>query len=221
MSSKKITPQNQKHTIIHECGHMLILWHSPNIIFSDCYVRAYTKRTKNSLGETDHSNSFDTDTETIECLIDQIAFSYGGYFAERAYNIPVDSGSSDDFKVAKMIAKRMVLKHGMAEITHLEYFNRKNPVPGYMGKKVHKAMQDFLQKGQERTKKILKEKAEDLDKLILALYNKRPKYNKKELRIKEIEQILGPRPPLPTQNIRWPEDPKPAITTNPKTKPKK
>lgn len=207
-TAKKIDPQNLKHTIIHECGHILVLWHSPNIIFNECYVRAYTKRTDNNLGETDHSCTIDTLTETQECLIDQIAYNYAGYFAERMYNIPIDTGSSDDFEVATKIAEKMVMLYGMSDQIKLQYFNPEKPAPKYLEKKIQKSIQHFLQTGQERAKKILKEKAVDHDKLILALYNKRPVLDRKELKIKEIEKILGPRPPAPALNIRWPTEPK-------------
>lgn len=212
MNNEKLTTHDIRCTIIHECGHMLVLWFSEHIKFTKCHMFVYTKTKGGDKGVVDYSETSD---ETEEVLISRIAMRYGGYFAEREYGIPIDSGSRDDLEEATKIATKMVMEYGMSPHTKLQYFDEKTPIPKQMREVIQKGIEEILQRAQNQTKKMIQEHKKELDKLILAMDKKRQIKNTKELHMPDIEKILGPRPPTKVHEIKWPNEPTPTPASTP------
>ena len=162
----------------------------------DCSPRACTRCTAKLPLEERHNMS-------KKHILAHILFALGGRVAEELIFGEQTTGAQNDFEQATAMARRMVTQWGMSEMGPLTFGRRDEQI--FLGKELahHKdysektaieidqAVHRIIMECYEKARHLLETNLDGLKSLADALLDR------ETLVSKEIEDILGPRPPVP------------------------
>src|SRR5690606_6695343 len=128
-------------------------------------------------------------------LMDQICMTLGGRASEDIFFGKISTGASNDLQQITKIAYSMVTVYGMNEkVGNVSFYdpNQENtftkPFSEETGKIIDEQVRELIDKAYEKTKALLQEKKEDVEKLAQELL-------KKEVLFKsDVEALIGKRP---------------------------
>jgi cell division protease FtsH len=140
-------------------------------------------------------------------LLAHIIFALGGRVAEEIIFGEQTTGAQNDFEQATSLARRMVTQWGMSHMGPLTYGKRDEQV--FLGKElsvhqdysektaieIDRAVHDIVTECYKKARDILETNLDGLKLLADALLER------ETLVTEDIDEILGPRPQLPTKPI--------------------
>ncbi len=190
--SKIISPKEKEIVAYHEAGHAVASWHLEHV---DSLVKISIIPRGKSLGSTWYLPE-ERQIVTKSQFIDQICASLGGRAAEEIIFDEISTGALDDLEKVTKQAYAMVAYYGLNnEIGPISFYDSSgqndqilgNPYSEEMAKLIDQKVQELVVTAYERTKKILLEHRDELEKLAQLLL-------KQEVVEKEnLESLLGKR----------------------------
>lgn len=194
--SKLLSPEEKKVVAYHEAGHAVCGWY---LKYADPLLKvSIIPRGQGALGYAQYLPG-DIFLLTEQQLKDRMTMSLGGRVSEELHFPSVTSGASDDFKKVTSMATAMVTELGMSDkIGWVNYQKRDDsdltkPFSDETGDIIDSEVYRIVQECHDRCTKLLKEKAEDVEKIAQVLL-------KKEVLTREdMIDLLGKRP-FPERN---------------------
>lgn len=199
-----ISDEERRITAYHEAGHALMLHFVPE---SDPNYKCTIVPRGRALGVTAMLPLEERHNLSKKRLLAHIIFALGGRVAEEIIFHEQTTGAQNDFEQATHLARRMVTQWGMSPLGPLTFGRRDEQV--FLGKElavhqdyseetaisIDKAVCDIVMECYEKAKEIIETNLEGLKLLADALLER------ETLITEEIEEILGPRPQLPTKTL--------------------
>ena len=194
--SKLLSPEEKKVVAYHEAGHAVCGWY---LKYADPLLKvSIIPRGQGALGYAQYLPG-DIFLLTEQQLKDRMTMSLGGRVSEELHFPSVTSGASDDFKKVTSMATAMVTELGMSDkIGWVNYQKRDDsdltkPFSDETGDIIDSEVYRIVQECHDRCTKLLKERAEDVEKIAQLLL-------KKEVLTREdMIDLLGKRP-FPERN---------------------
>ncbi|EJS42380.1 yta12p [Saccharomyces arboricola H-6] len=194
--SKLLSPEEKRVVAYHEAGHAVCGWY---LKYADPLLKvSIIPRGQGALGYAQYLPG-DIFLLTEQQLKDRMTMSLGGRVSEELHFPSVTSGASDDFKKVTSMATAMVTELGMSDkIGWVNYQKRDDsdltkPFSDETGDIIDSEVYRIVQDCHDRCAKLLKEKAEDVEKIAQLLL-------KKEVLTREdMINLLGKRP-FPERN---------------------
>lgn len=190
--SKIISPEEKQIVAHHEAGHAVVSWYLENV---DSLVKVSIIPRGKSLGSAWYLPK-ERQIVTKSQFMDQICVSLGGRAAEEIIFNELSSGALDDLEKMTKQAYTMVSYYGLdEEIGPISFYDSTGqnehllgkPYSEYMAQKIDQEVQNLVGTAYERTKNLLLEHKDELEKLAQLLL-------KQEVVEKEdLKQILGER----------------------------
>jgi cell division protease FtsH len=190
--SKIISPKEKEIVAYHEAGHAVASWHLKHV---DSLVKVSIIPRGKSLGSAWYLPE-ERQIVTKSQFIDQICASLGGRAAEEIIFNEASSGALDDLEKVTKQAYTMVSYYGLdEEIGPISFYDSTGqnervlgkPYSENMAQLIDKEVQNLVTTAYERTKKLLIQHKDELEKLAKLLL-------KKEVVEKEdLEEVLGKR----------------------------
>ena len=199
-----ISDAERRNTAYHEAGHALLSHLVPE---SDPNYKCTIVPRGRALGITALLPSEERLNPNKRKLIAEIIVFMGGRVAEEIIFGEQTTGAQNDFERATQLARHMVTRWGMSPLGPLTYGRRDEQI--FLGKElavhqdyseqtaiaIDKAVQDIVMDCYNTAKEIIETNLESLKHLADALLER------ETLITEEIEEILGPRPQLPTKPL--------------------
>ena len=199
-----ISDEERRVTAYHEAGHALMLHFVPE---SDPNYKCTIVPRGRALGVTAKLPLEERHNMSKKRLLAHIIFALGGRVAEEIIFGEQTTGAQNDFEQATALARRMVTQWGMSHMGPLTYGRRDEQV--FLGKElsvhqdysektaieIDKAVHDIVTECYKKAWDILETNLEGLKLLADALLER------ETLVTEEIDEILGPRPQLPSKPI--------------------
>ncbi|CAI4048220.1 m-AAA protease subunit YTA12 SKDI_13G2190 [Saccharomyces kudriavzevii IFO 1802] len=194
--SKLLSPEEKKVVAYHEAGHAVCGWY---LKYADPLLKvSIIPRGQGALGYAQYLPG-DIFLLTEQQLKDRMTMSLGGRVSEELHFSSVTSGASDDFKKVTSMATAMVTELGMSDkIGWVNYQKRDDsdltkPFSDETGDIIDSEVYRIVQECHDRCTILLKEKAEEVEKIAQLLL-------KKEVLTREdMISLLGKRP-FPERN---------------------
>lgn len=197
-----ISEDERRITAYHEAGHALMLHFVPE---SDPNYKCTIVPRGRALGVTAKLPLEERHNMSKKGLLAHIIFALGGRVAEEIIFGEQTTGAQNDFEQATTLARRMVTQWGMSPMGPLTFGRRDEQV--FLGKElavhqdyseqtaiaIDKAVNDIVMDCYQKAREILETNLDGLKRLADALLEH------ETLITEEIEEILGPRPELPTK----------------------
>lgn len=190
--SKIISPKEKKIVAYHEAGHAVVSWYLKNV---DSLVKVSIIPRGKSLGSAWYLPE-ERQIVTKSQFMDQMCASLGGRAAEEIIFNEASSGALDDLEKVTKQAYTMVSYYGLSEeVGPISFYDSSGqnerllgkPYSENMAQLIDKEVQDLIITSYERTKALLLEHRDELEKLAQLLL-------KQEVVEKEdLENILGKR----------------------------
>ncbi len=190
--SKIISEKEKEIVAYHEAGHAVVSWHLQHV---DSLVKVSIIPRGKSLGSTWYLPQ-ERQIVTKSQFMDQICASLGGRAAEEIIFNEISSGALDDLEKVTKQAYSMVAYYGLdKEIGPISFYDSSGrneqmlgkPYSENMARQIDKQVQNLIATAYERTKNLLREHNDELEKLAQLLL-------KQEVVEKEdLIQILGKR----------------------------
>jgi len=190
--SKIISPKEKEIVAYHEAGHAVVSWHLENVA---SLVKVSIIPRGKSLGSAWYLPE-ERQIVTKSQFMDQIYASLGGRAAEEIIFNEPSSGALDDLEKVTKQAYSMVAFYGLdKELGPISFYDSSGrneqmlgkPYSEDMAKKIDKEVQDLIVTAYERTKNLLKEHRNELEKLAQLLLKQ------EVVEKEELEGILGKR----------------------------
>lgn len=195
--SRFMTEEEKRATAYHEAGHTLLHYYLEHV---DPLHKVTIIPHGQALGLTISLPEKDQYTLRESYLKDRIVICMGGYVAEDIVYGETTTGTSNDIKQATGMARRMVTEWGMSALGFINLSNEGEPL--FLGREItqHKDFSDdtarrideevekILDECLEKTRSILTEHRDQLDRLTDELCRK------ETLDDAEIRQLLGFEP---------------------------
>ena len=199
-----ISEAERRNTAFHEAGHALMLHFVPE---SDPNYKCTIVPRGRALGVTAMLPLEERHNMNKKRLLAHIIFALGGRVAEEIIFGEQTTGAQNDFEQATHLARRMVTQWGMSPLGPLTFGRRDEQI--FLGKElavhqdyseetaiaIDKAVYDIVMECYEKAKEIIETNLDGLKLLADALLER------ETLITEEIEEILGPRPQLPTKPL--------------------
>ena len=199
-----ISAEERRNTAFHEAGHALMLHFVPE---SDPNYKCTIVPRGRALGVTAMLPLEERHNMSKKRLLAHIIFALGGRVAEEIIFGEQTTGAQNDFEQATHLARRMVTQWGMSPLGPLTFGRRDEQI--FLGKElavhqdyseetaiaIDKAVYDIVMECYEKAKNIIETNLDGLKLLADALLER------ETLITEEIEEILGPRPQLPTKPL--------------------
>lgn len=199
-----ISEEERRITAFHEAGHALMLHFVPE---SDPNYKCTIVPRGRALGVTAKLPLEEKHNLNKKGLLAHIIFALGGRVAEEVIFGEQTTGAQNDFEQATHLARRMVTQWGMSPLGPLAFGKRDEQI--FLGKElavhqdyseetaiaIDKAVFDIIMECYEKAKEIIETNLDGLKLLADALLER------ETLITEEIEEILGPRPQLPTKSL--------------------
>ncbi len=190
--NKIISPEEKEIIAYHEAGHAICGWYLEHA--HPLLKVTIVPRGSAALGYAQYTPKeqylYNTDQ-----LIDQICMTLGGRAAEEIFFNKISTGASNDLQQITRIAYSMITMYGMNDkIGNVSYYDPSQenqftkPFSEETGKLIDDEVRKLIEKSYVKTKALLVEKREDVEKLA------------KELLVKEVlfksdlETLIGKRP---------------------------
>ncbi|MBN2790149.1 MAG: ATP-dependent zinc metalloprotease FtsH [Candidatus Delongbacteria bacterium] len=193
--SAVINPEEKKITAYHEAGHVLIAKLTEG---SDPVHKVTIIPRGRAMGLTHYLPIEEKHSYSKTYIYSKLLHLFGGRVAEEIVFNDITTGASNDIERATDIARKMVCEWGMSEEIGPIHYGVKNDNPFLgkeltrtstiseeIGKKIDTAVQKIIFSAMERTKKVIGENRELLDKLAEALLEK------ETLSGSEIDELLN------------------------------
>ncbi len=190
--SKIISPKEKEIVAHHEAGHAVVSWYLKNV---DALVKVSIIPRGKSLGAAWYLPE-ERQIVTKAQFLDQICAALGGRAAEEIIFDEISSGALDDLEKVTKQAYTMVAYYGLdKEIGPISYYDSTGqnermfgkPYSEKMAEMIDKEVQELVITAYERTKNLLTEHKEQLEKLAQLLLEK------EVVEIEDLERILGKR----------------------------
>ncbi len=224
--SMVMTEDEKKLTAYHEAGHAIV---GLNVPQHDPIHKATIIPRGRALGLVLSLPERDQLSVSYTKYTSKIAMAMGGKVAEELIFGPenVTSGATSDIQQVSKIARAMVTQFGFSDkIGHIDYANEQQSYLGNYGggtnhsaetqKMIDEEVRRFIDEGYETAKRILTEKADDLERLAQGLLEY------ETLTGSEITRVIAGEPLNRDEDA---DDTPPSggssVTAIPKTKPKK
>ncbi len=194
--SRKITERERRLTAYHEAGHALVALHMEHA--TPVHKVTIIPRGNAYLGATFTMPKEDVYTRSRLELLAEMAMTMGGRVAEEQIFGDITTGASADIEQATRLARMMVCSFGMVDgigpVRYGEFRNHPHaridaPMPDSLGnetaREIDLAIRKLVLDALNTARRILKENADELEKLAQALLEK------ETLDISEIDVLLG------------------------------
>lgn len=199
-----ISDEERRNTAYHEAGHAILSHFVPE---SDPNYKCTIVPRGRALGVTALLPLEERHNPNRKKLIADIIVFMGGRVAEEIIFGEQTTGAQNDFERATRLARHMVTRWGMSPLGPLTYGRRDEQI--FLGKElavhqdyseqtaiaIDKAVHDIVMDCYDRAKDIIETNLDGLKHLADALLER------ETLITEEIEEILGPRPQLPTKPL--------------------
>lgn len=182
--SLMLTPEDKKITAYHEAGHTIMRLLHPEQNYALHKVTIIPR--SRALGVTHSLPEREKYNETKEEMLSHIDVALGGRIAEELVFNEMSTGAYSDFVTATDIAQRMVRFYGMSDLGEVIY--REGTYSEGTAAKIDEEVRSIIKKCYDRTKEVLVENRDKLDKLADALLEKETMY------AEEIYELLGIEP---------------------------
>ncbi|MDA3884414.1 MAG: ATP-dependent zinc metalloprotease FtsH [Candidatus Delongbacteria bacterium] len=180
--SAVINPEEKKITAYHEAGHVLIAKLTEG---SDPVHKVTIIPRGRAMGLTHYLPIEEKHSYSKTYIYSKLLHLFGGRVAEELVFNDITTGASNDIERATDLARKMVCEWGMSEeIGPIHYgvkddnpflgkeLTRTSTISEEIGKKIDTAVQKIIFSALEKTKKVIGENRELLDKLAVALLEK-------------------------------------------------
>ena len=195
-----VSEEERRVVAYHEAGHALMLHFVPE---SDPNYKCTIVPRGRALGVTAKLPLEERHNMSKKHILAHILFALGGRVAEELIFGEQTTGAQNDFEQATAMARRMVTQWGMSEMGPLTFGRRDEQI--FLGKELahHKdysektaieidqAVHRIIMDCYDKARHLLETNLDGLKSLADALLDR------ETLVRKEIEDILGPRPPVP------------------------
>ncbi len=199
-----ISEEEKRITAFHEAGHALMLHFVPE---SDPNYKCTIVPRGRALGVTAMLPLEERHNMSKKRLLAHIIFALGGRVAEEIIFGEQTTGAQNDFEQATHLARRMVTQWGMSPLGPLTFGRRDEQI--FLGKElavhqdyseetaiaIDKAVYNIVMECYEKAENIIETNLNGLKLLADALLER------ETLITEEIDEILGPRPQLPTKPL--------------------
>jgi len=168
--SKILSEKEKEIVAYHEAGHAVVSWHLKHV---DSLVKVSIIPRGKSLGSTWYLPQ-ERQIVTKSQFMDQICASLGGRAAEEVIFNEISSGGLDDLEKVTKQAYSMVAYYGLdEEIGPISFYDSTGrneqmlgkPYSENMAQQIDKEVQDLIATAYERTKNLLCEHKDELEKL--------------------------------------------------------
>lgn len=190
--NKIIAPHEKEIIAYHEAGHAICGWfleHAYPLLKVTIVPRGTA-----ALGYAQYTPKeqylYNTDQ-----LMDQICMTLGGRAAEDIFFGKISTGASNDLQQITRIAYSMITVYGMNDkIGNISFYDPSTensftkPYSEETGKMIDEEVRKLIDIAYDRTKNLLTERKEEVDKLAKALLSK------EVLHQSDVEELIGKRP---------------------------
>ena len=194
--SKLLSPEEKKVVAYHEAGHAVCGWY---LEFADPLLKvSIIPRGQGALGYAQYLPG-DIYLLSEQQLKDRMTMALGGRVSEELHFPSVTSGASDDFKKVTRMAIAMVTELGMSDKIGWINYQKKSesdltkPFSEETATIVDSEVYRIIQECHDRCVQLLKDKAEDVEKIAHLLLEK------EVLTREDMIRLLGKRP-FPERN---------------------
>ncbi|PAU93121.1 AAA family ATPase [Aliifodinibius salipaludis] len=194
--NKLISPKEREIVAYHESGHAIVGWylkHTDPVLKVSIVPRGLA-----ALGYTLQTPLEDRFLMTTEELNDKICALLGGRIAEEIIFGRISTGAQNDLERITNMGFAMVAEYGMSEeLGYLSLKDSQNPENSYgfnkkyseeTAQRIDAAVQDIIRKNYERTKALLMEHKDKLEKMAKTLLDK------EVLDHNDLKELLGDHP---------------------------
>jgi len=194
--NKLISPREREIVAYHESGHAIIGWyleHTDPVLKVSIVPRGLA-----ALGYTLQTPLEDRFLMTTEELNDKICALLGGRIAEEIIFGRISTGAQNDLERITNMAFAMVAEYGMSEeLGYLSLKDSQNPENSYgfnkkyseqTAQKIDDAVREIIRQNYERTKALLVEHRDKLEKMAETLLDK------EVLDHNDLRELLGDHP---------------------------
>ncbi len=191
--NKIISPSEKKIVAYHEAGHAVVGWF---LEYADPLVKvSIVPRGVAALGYAQYLPK-EQFLHTTEQMFDEMCMTLGGRAAEEIIFGKISTGALSDLERITKMAYSMVTIYGMNEaIGNLSFYDSKRPDYSFekpyseaTAEKIDREVKKMIDKAYECTKKLLKDKKEQLEILAKELLEKEILFQK------DLERLIGKRP---------------------------
>lgn len=194
--NKLISPKEREIVAYHESGHAIVGWY---LAHTDPVLKvSIVPRGLAALGYTLQTPLEDRFLMTTEELNDKICALLGGRIAEEIVFGRISTGAQNDLERITNMGFAMVAEYGMSEeLGYLSLKDSQNPENSYgfnkkyseeTAQRIDAAVQDIIRKNYERTKALLMEHKDKLEKMAKTLLDK------EVLDHNDLKELLGDHP---------------------------
>jgi len=194
--NKLISPREREIVAYHESGHAIVGWyleHTDPVLKVSIVPRGLA-----ALGYTLQTPLEDRFLMTTEELNDKICALLGGRIAEEIIFGRISTGAQNDLERITNMAFAMVAEYGMSdELGYISLKDSKNPENSYgfnkkysehTAERIDEAVNAIIQQNYERTKALINEQRDKLEKMAKTLLEK------EVLDHNDLKDLLGDHP---------------------------
>jgi cell division protease FtsH len=190
--NKIISPDEKKIIAFHEAGHAVCGWYLEHA-YPLLKVTIVPRGTA-ALGYAQYTPKeqylYNTDQ-----LTDQICMTLGGRASEEIFFQKISTGAQNDLQQITRIAYAMVTVYGMNDkIGNISYYDPQQettftkPYSDETAKMIDQEVRKLIDDAYEKTKSLLREKKEDVEKIAHALLDREVLFQS------DVEALIGKRP---------------------------
>ncbi|CAD8109614.1 unnamed protein product [Paramecium primaurelia] len=197
LEKKRIISEEERKTVAyHESGHAVVSWFLQG--GHPLLKLTIIPRSKGSLGYAQYLPN-ESSLESKQELLDRICCILGGRISEEIFFNQITTGAYDDLKKAYEVAHSIVTKFGMSENIGYIGFQEgefQKPYSDNTNKNIDDEIKKIIEDQTQRTRALLREKKDFVDKLATSLLDK------ETLDLQKIIEVLGERPFPPRSNYK-------------------
>jgi cell division protease FtsH len=190
--NKIISPEEKKIIAYHEAGHAICGWYLEHAY--PLLKVSIVPRGTAALGYAQYTPKeqylYNTDQ-----LNDQICMTLGGRASEEIFFGKISTGAQNDLQQITRIAHAMVTVYGMSDkVGNISYYDPQadqtftKPYSDETAKIIDQEVRALIDSAYERTKKLLVEKREQVEKLAESLLTREVLFQS------DVEELIGKRP---------------------------
>ncbi|KAI1718719.1 peptidase family m41 domain-containing protein [Ditylenchus destructor] len=192
--SQVLMPEEKKTVAYHEAGHAIAGWF---LEFADPLLKVSIIPRGKGLGYAQYLPK-DQYLFSREQLLDRMCMTLGGRVSEELFFGRITTGAQDDLQKVTQNAYSQVVRWGMSEKVGALSFQTPDPGESPLGYEkpyseataqiIDQEVRDMVAKALDRTRKLLKEKKEQIEMVAKRLLEK------EILAREDMIELLGPRP---------------------------
>ncbi len=190
--NKIILPEEKKIIAYHEAGHAVCGWyleHAYPLLKVTIVPRGVA-----ALGYAQYTPK-EQYLYNVEQLTDQMCMTLGGRASEDIFFGKISTGAQNDLQQVTKISYAMITVYGMsAKVGNVSFYDPQQeatftkPYSEETGKIIDQEVRDLVDKAYQRTKALLIERKEEVEKIALALLER------EVLHQQDVEDLIGKRP---------------------------